>query len=328
MKVDILDTLDRVSKSVVSIDTCAFKEYFFNNRNDRKGSGFVVEKNHILTNAHVVKNQETVCIVINGQLMEGKVLSTCKMIDLAMISIDYRDLPILELGDSDKLRIGQTVYIIGNSLGLKGAPTVSSGIISGLQRSIRTDSTFLLDLIQTDAHLNPGNSGGPLIDDEGRVIGVTTAIVPFAQGIGFSIPSNMVKECVNQILTKGEFILPWVGIDGVSVTPRIDSHYNLGVDHGVLVTHVSPGSPADRAGISKMRRGLFQEISQWLSFRGIANPFSGMADVIVSINGEEIGDFEEFKKNIREREIGEILELEIVRYGSREKIQVEVGGIS
>ena len=212
-----LDIVEKVSQSTVHINTLQARNYF-NRRIPLRGigSGFVFEENgFIVTNHHVIKDASRIGIIQGKQILRGIIEGNCRRLDIALIRVDGLSLPKLELGDSDNLRVGQRVYAIGNPLGLEGGPTVTSGVISALNRSIQ-DKVSLQGLIQTDAAINPGNSGGPLIDLEGSVIGVNTAIISRAQGIGFAIPINSVKNCVVQIRKYGVIIL--LGLESRDLT--------------------------------------------------------------------------------------------------------------
>jgi S1-C subfamily serine protease len=201
-----------------------------------------------------------------------------------------RDLQSAELGDSDKLRVGQRVFAIGNPFGLAGGPTVTSGVISALNRTIQSDRGLIENLVQTDAAINPGNSGGPLVDLEGRIIAISTAIIPFAQGIGFAIPINSAKSCSTDILTEGGARRPWLGVVGLSLTEQIARYYGLPVGRGVLVTKVAGGSPAEDAGMND-------------------------GDIILQIDNTETPTIEDLVQEIRQRRAGESVRVFALRNG-------------
>jgi S1-C subfamily serine protease len=230
---EILDVIEAVTKSVVHINTVRVVQDYYNRRHPLKGagSGFILEPDgHIVTNAHVVRNADKIGVVLwDNRPVEGTVLGLCRGIDVAVVKIESDTLPAARLGESKELRVGQRVYAIGNPFGLVGGPTVTSGVISALDRSIQARNASFTGLVQTDAAINPGNSGGPLVDTDGCVVAINTAVIPYAQGIGFAIPIDMVKECVEQI-------------------KQYD--YNLNVDKGVLVTNVVPRSPAQKSGVT------------------------------------------------------------------------------
>jgi len=249
----VLDILEKVSKSVVNISTIKLVHHIFYQVVPVKGMGsgtIIDQKGYILTNNHVVRGAEKIAVTLwNGEVLEGNLMGSCTVHDMAVLKVKREGLPVAELGDSDKLRVGQRVYAIGNPFGLAGGPTITSGVISSLNRTIESKRGLLEDLVQTDAAVNPGNSGGPLVNLEGKVVAINTAIIPFAHGIGFAIPINSAKRCTNEIITTGISERPWLGIIGLSLTEEISRYYDLPVKRGVLVTKVMDGSPAQHAGI-------------------------------------------------------------------------------
>jgi len=179
-------------------------------------------------------------MVIQGQdIIEGRVIGSCRNTDISAIRVDSNDLVTAELGGSDKLRVGQRVYPICNPLGLMGAPTVTMGMISALNRSITGPNGRLMNVVQTDAAINPGNSGDPLVDVKGRVVAVNTAIIPYAQGIRFAISINSVKDCLSRIKIPKKYATPYIGIDDLGITLRIALYYGLYTSRGILVTNVT-----------------------------------------------------------------------------------------
>jgi len=302
---EILNVLETVSRSVVHINTVSIVRDYYHRALPLKGmgSGFIIESDGlIVTNAHVVRRAERIGVVLHdSNLVEGFVQGMCRSIDISVIKIDSDGLTAAELGDSDELRVGQRVYAIGNPFGLVGGPSVTSGVISALNRSIQRMEGSFTNLVQTDAPINPGNSGGPLIDTHGRVVAINTAIIPYAQGLGFAIPINTVKECVEQIKVHGRFTAPWVGIYGVSVTPQIASYYRLMIDRGVLVTNVVKGSPAHRSKIT-------------------------VGDVILDFDSVNIATVEDLKREIDSRRIGEMVRLNIMRERRRGVVDLKIEG--
>lgn len=302
---DILNVLETVTKSVVHINTLRVVRDHYHRRMPLRGmgSGFIIEPDgHIVTNAHVVRRADRIGVVLHdSNLIEGVIRGACQSIDVAVIKVDSAGLTAAELGDSDRLRVGQRVYAIGNPFGLVGGPTVTSGVVSALNRSIQDRRVSLQNLVQTDAPINPGNSGGPLVDTRGKVVAVNTAIIPYAQGIGFAIPINTVKECVEQIKVHGRYAKPWVGIYGVSVAPQVAEYYNLKADRGVLVTNVVKGSSASK---SKITAG----------------------DVIVAFDDVKINTVEDLKREIDRRSIGETARLLILRGRQRGYVDLKIEG--
>jgi len=302
---EILDVIETVTKSVVHINTVRVVQDYYNRRYPLKGSGsgFILEPDgHIVTNAHVVRNAAKIGVVLwDNRPVEGTVLGLCRGIDVAVVKIESDTLPAARLGVSKDLRVGQRVYAIGNPFGLVGGPTVTSGVINALDRSIQARNASFTGLVQTDAAINPGNSGGPLVDTDGRVVAINTAVIPYAQGIGFAIPIDTVKECVNQIKQYGMVTTPWVGIYGVTLSPQVARYYNLNTDRGVLVTNIIPRSPAQKSGVTP-------------------------GDVIVAINDSPVATIQDLKDEIDKRRIGDGVSLSVVRGTKRGKIDVLIEG--
>lgn len=229
------------------------------------GTGFIISSDGmIVTNKHVVTDEQAEYTVLmnNEKKYPAKVLARDPVSDLAILKIEMKDLPTVELGDSGNLKVGQSVIAIGNALG-EFRNTVSVGVISGLARSITAGGAGtaedLTNIIQTDAAINPGNSGGPLLNIAGQVIGINTAVAQGAQGIGFAIPINEVKNSIETVQKTGKISRPWLGVRYVMLTEDIAKQNNLSVTEGALVVRgdnrtdlaVIPGSPADKAGITE-----------------------------------------------------------------------------
>lgn len=248
---EIVELVERIRDGVVSIVTTRIGADSFLRPVPVRGvgSGFIISGNgYIITNNHVVRGLERVDIITpEGEKYIGLVVSTDPMKDLALLKIDRETKP-LRLGDSDRIRIGEIVLAIGSPLGLPG-PNVTMGVVSATGRNIEGEGVILEDLIQTDAAINPGNSGGPLINLDGEVIGVTTAMIPYAQGISFAIPINSVKRFLQMIVKYGRPIHPRIGVYLMDINPQLKTMYSLPVDHGLLVVRVQYGSPAYLSGI-------------------------------------------------------------------------------
>jgi S1-C subfamily serine protease len=289
---DVVEVIEKTSRSVVNINTLRVLHDFFYQVVPVKGmgSGFIVdEKGYILTNNHVIANAEKIAVTLtDGRVVEGRLVGTCRTADVAVIKIDGKNLVWSELGDSDKLRVGQRVFAIGNPFGLAGGPTVTSGVISALNRTIQSREGMFKDLVQTDAAINPGNSGGPLIDVEGRVVAINTAIIPFAQGIGFAIPVNVAKTCTSDLIAHGAMMRPWLGITGLSINREIAAQHELPVERGVFVANIAPNSPADKGGMRQR-------------------------DIILEFGGKRVDLIEELQKALADRNAGEKVELTVLR---------------
>jgi len=262
---DIASVVSKVSPSVVSVITTTQTRtpYYGGSQSEEgAGTGIIVSKDgYILTNKHVVNGVDTVGVVLaDGTKYDNvKVLGVDPLNDVAFLKIpDVHDLTAAELGDSTSVRVGQKVIAIGNSLG-QYENTVTSGIISGTNRQVSAQSgasvETLTDLIQTDAAINPGNSGGPLLNLQGQVIGINTAIAEDAQGIGFAVPIGSAKGLLKEVLTGGEVKRAYLGVNYISITADIAKEYDLPVKRGAYVFNgngkspVASGSPADKAGI-------------------------------------------------------------------------------
>src|SRR5512136_874011 len=204
---NVLDILEKVSQSVVNISTLKLVHHMFYQAIPvgGMGSGIIIDPNgYVLTNNHVVGGAEKISVTLwNGDVLEGRIVSACAVHDTAVVKVDKQNLSGAKLGDSDKLRVGQRVYAIGNPFGLAGGPSVTSGVVSAINRTIESNRGLIENLVQTDAAINIGNSGGPLVDLDGKVVAINTAIIPYAQGIGFAIPINEAKTCTNDMVRNG-----------------------------------------------------------------------------------------------------------------------------
>lgn len=290
--------------SVVGITTRSLRQIgFFQQEVGGVGSGVIVDSNgYILTNSHVIDNGNAKHIRVlfdNGDEKEAKVLWYDSLLDLAIIKVDAKNLPVAKLGDSDKLLVGEPAIAIGNPLGLEFQSTVTSGIISGLHRSINVEGNVIEDLIQTDASINQGNSGGPLLNSKGEVIGINTAKISSAEGLGFAIPINTVKPIIEQIIETGTYKTVVMGITGVEVElyeRRLG--IDLSADEGVVILEVVQNSPAHKAGL---RNG----------------------DVITKIDNKSIENMSQLKKALYNYKQGDKAKLTIIRNGTEEILEIE-----
>lgn len=262
-----------------------------------RGSGFIVsEDGKILTNNHVVSDADKITVTLSdGRTFEASVIGKDPTFDLAVLKIEAKDVPVLELGDSDKVRVGEWAVAIGNPLGLENSVTV--GVLSAKNRSINAKNFNFDGFLQTDAAINPGNSGGPLLSIEGKVIGINTAIIPYAQGIGFAIPINMAKQVMDDIVTYGKVRRGWLGVYVQPVTEDFAKAYGLKETKGALVSDVIQDSPAAKAGL----------------LRG---------DVIKSVAGKQVKDHKDFVMKVRHHMAGEKILLDIVRRTESKAIEV------
>ncbi|MBD2532083.1 trypsin-like peptidase domain-containing protein [Nostoc flagelliforme FACHB-838] len=272
------------------------------------GSGFIINSSgQILTNSHVVDGADRVTVTLkDGRTFDGKVLGEDPVTDVAAIKIDANNLPTLSVGNSDALQPGEAVVAIGNPLGLNN--TVTSGIISATGRSSSDigASDKRVDYIQTDAAINPGNSGGPLLNARGQVIGMNTAIIRGAQGLGFAIPINTVQRIAQELIATGKVDHPYLGVQMVTLTPEIKERIrnragdrlNLQADDGVLLVEIVPRSPASVAGLR-------------------------VGDVIKSINSQPVTKIEEVQKLVEKSKIGTKLPIEVERNGQIVQVGVQ-----
>lgn len=249
----ITGAVERLSESVVGIDSTRLtRDFRFGMVPvEGQGSGVIIDSRGIIvTNNHVIDESARVQVNLkDGRTFVGEVIGADPATDVALVKVNGDNLPFAVLGDSEKLKVGQIVLAIGNALGLPGAPTVSMGLIGALGRPLPGTDFVTEGLIQTDAAINPGNSGGPLADLDGKVIGMNTAMIPFAQGMGFAIPSETIKRIMDQITRHGRVVRPWLGISGMDVNKFVARRYNLAVEQGVLLAEVLREGPARDSGL-------------------------------------------------------------------------------
>ena len=300
----IVDAVEKVSKSVVNIASVRMvqDQLFRVFPVEGVGSGIIVDgKGFILTNNHVVDEAQKLRITLkDGNVFNGVVVGTDEVTDLAVVRVDSKEaLPFARLGNSDQLKIGEIVIAIGNPFGLTGGPTVTAGIVSALNRSLQFESGAL-ELIQTDAAINPGNSGGPLVNTNGEVIGINTAKMPYAQGIGFAVPVNTARVIMKDLMESGRITnRPWIGIATIKITRQLAQYDRLPTNDGVLIAQVESQSPADYADLRK-------------------------GDIVEAIDGKKITDPSQMSSNIRKRSINEKIIMTINRYGRRFDCQIQL----
>ncbi|MCH7786975.1 MAG: trypsin-like peptidase domain-containing protein [Chloroflexi bacterium] len=249
----IADLVDKVNPTVASISVeSVTRGLFFDFNDEGAGSGIVIRPDgYIVTNFHVIENASQIEVNLpNGKTYTAVVIGRDVITDLAIIKIDTdEDLPVANLVNSDSLKVGDWVVALGNALALKGGPTVTLGIVSARGRTITTDRGTLYDMIQTDAAINDGNSGGPVVNLNGEVIGISTAIFRQAQGIGFAVSSSVAMPIIDSLIEHGRVVRPLIGLTGADVTPARANRLNLPVDEGIIVTRMSRDGPAFKAGI-------------------------------------------------------------------------------
>ncbi|MHB8395588.1 MAG: S1C family serine protease [Thermoplasmataceae archaeon] len=304
MQEEILEAVSRIRDSVVSVDSSRISYSRYGIAPVRgSGSGIVVSgSGYIVTNNHVIQDSENVTVRLqDGTETEGFVIGGDEATDIALVKIEKRGLKHAELGDSDSVKVGQIVLAVGNALGLPGDPTVSMGVVGAVGRPMPWADFIFEGLIQTDAAINPGNSGGPLVDLSGNVIGINTAMIPFAQGMGFSIPSNTVKRVMEQVLEHGMVLRPYIGISGVSVDREVSQRLGIKTTGGVLVVRVSQASPAYYAGIRK-------------------------GDVITSANEKKVSNIRDLLEELSRHKPGETISITATRSGRMMEAKVRLAG--
>ena len=264
------------------------------------GSGFIISNNgFIVTNSHVVSGAKKIIVNLqDGRQYAAKLIGNDPPTDIAVLQIDEKDLSTALFGDSDQLQVGQLAVAIGNPYGFQYS--VTAGVVSALGRTLRSESGRLIDdVIQTDVALNPGNSGGPLVDSNGLVIGVNTAVILPAQGLCFAVASNLVQYVVGKLILDGKVRRGFIGIAGqvVRLNARIVNHHQLNVRSGILIQSMEPKSPAHHSGLL-------------------------IGDVIVGFNQQPIGSIDDLHKFLDESTIGRQVELLVLRNRRKERVRI------
>jgi len=287
----IADVVAKVKPSVVAINVEITTYDFLNRPFTQKGagSGWIIDDNGIIvTNNHVVEGAETITVTLADDRIysvDTKTVATDPLTDLAMLKINAENLTAVSVGDSTKLRVGDWVIAIGNSLG-EGI-SATSGIVSALDVSLAVDTgQTLYDLIQTDAAINPGNSGGPLVNMAGEVIGITSAKIAEVgvEGMGYAISIDTALPIIEDLVTTGYVIRPWLGVGLYTVNEGLAAFYRLAVNQGALITEISTGSPADKAGLK-------------------------VNDIITGFDDKEIASVDDLIQAIRASQIGQRVEI-------------------
>ncbi len=301
---EMINIIERVGPSVVNVNTVRLVHDYYMNVVPLRGmgSGIIIDSDgHIMTNNHIVEGAEQIEVTLfDGRKLNGNLIGTDPTSDIAVVKVSDGSLPPATIADTSDIKVGQTAIAIGNPFGfLLRGPTVTVGVISALKRTIQAEKGVFENLMQTDAHINPGNSGGPLVNARGEVIGINSANIPFAQGIGFSIPMSLAKHIADELIKYGKVVRPWLGILGVGVNPQISQYYNLPVDKGILVTRVFPDSPASRAGIAP-------------------------GDMIVSAEKKELNEMEELSKEVRGKKVGEKIDITVMHGPMKREVDIKL----
>jgi serine protease Do len=318
------DLAERVAPAVVSIQTSGtvsmgvpslppgFEDFFGGRpwqhpgqpqerKSSGEGSGFVISPDgYVVTNNHVVENMDEITVhFLGGKALDAKIVGRDPKTDIALLKVDPEGekLDTIALGDSDAVRAGDWVVAIGNPFGLEH--TVTAGIVSAKHRRDITNESYE-DFIQTDAAINPGNSGGPLIDLDGRVIGINTAIRSNANTIGFSVPINQAKQILPQLRADGRVTRGWLGVQIQAVTPELADHFELENSRGALVSQVLPDTPAAKGGIER-------------------------GDIIVEFNGEPIAEWRDLPLVVANTSVDEKAKVVLYRDGKRKSMNIRIG---
>jgi len=314
---------EKVADGVVNVTSTAMQLDFFFNAYPTQGSGsgsVIDAKGHILTNHHVVAEAQKLEVTLaDGSKWPATLVGSDPESDLAVIKIEAprEKLKVVSMGDSRNLRIGQKVLAIGNPFGLQR--TLTTGIISSLGRTIRSDvGTLIEDVIQTDAAINPWNSGGPLLNSDGEIIGVNSAILSPSGGnvgIGFAVPVNTARRVVPELLAKGYVSYPWIGATIQSLIPEIAKYRNLKIERGAMIAEVVKGGPADKAGLKGGHQRV--QVGNMIVLVG--------GDVVVRVDQHDVKSNDELIHYIREKKPGDTILLKVYRNGSFLDVRLTLG---
>ena len=289
----ISELVHRIEPAVASISVeSVSRGMFFDFTDEGAGTGIVIrEDGYIVTNFHVIQGANEIRVSLSdGSAYDARVVGRDIISDLAVVKIDAEDLPTVTMGDSDGIKVGDWVVALGNALALKGGPTVTLGIVSARGRTISTERGDLYDLIQTDAAINDGNSGGPLINLDGDVVGINTAILRNAQGIGFAVSSSAAQPIIDSLIAHGRVTRPLIGLSGADITPARADRLGLTAREGIIVTRMTQEGPAYSAGVR-------------------------VGDVIAKLNGIPTPDMASFLTLLWTFDVGQEIDVEYIRDG-------------
>jgi len=314
---------EKVADGVVNVTSTAIQMDFLFNAFPTQGSGsgsIIDTKGHILTNYHVVANAQKLEVTLaDGSKWPAKLIGSDPDNDLVVIKIDppKEKLKVIPMGDSKSLRIGQKVLAIGNPFGLQR--TLTTGIISSLGRTIRSEAgTLIEDVIQTDAAINPGNSGGPLLNSEGEIVGINSAIISPTGGnvgIGFAIPVNTAKRVVPELVSKGYVTYPYIGATIQSLIPEMAKDLKLKIERGAMISEVVKGGPADKAGLKGGNQRI--QVGNMIVLVG--------GDIVVKADQKEVKTSDELIHYIREKKPGDTILLKVFRKDGLIDVKVTLG---
>ena len=310
---NVADVIEKTTRSVVGISKLKSAGSSILSKSTESelglGTGVIVsEDGYILSNEHVTGTKYSKCYITleNGNNYDGTVVWSDSDLDLSITKINAKNLEYVNLGDSDKIRVGETVYAIGNPIGFEFRRTVTSGIISAKNRTIKIEednkSSYMTDLIQTDATINPGNSGGPLIYPNGDIVGINTVKISTAEGIGFAIPINIIKPIIESLKTTGNFEEATIGIYAYDkeVIPYIDSNFNVNLEEGIYVAQITKNGAADN---TELKEG----------------------DIITTIDSKELNTMNDLRQYIYSKKPGDEVKLQIKRGKISKEISLILG---
>lgn len=317
-----ISVYEAVSPGVVNITSISYKEDFWGfdvYPQQGSGSGSIIDKaGHILTNFHVIQGAQELKVVLSDKsTYDARFVGADPDNDLAVIKIDAPadKLHTVPLGTSQSLAVGQKVLAIGNPFGLDR--TLTRGIISGLGRPLKASNGRTIDnVIQTDASINPGNSGGPLLNSNGEIIGINTAIYSpsgGSVGIGFAVPVDIARNILPDLLAYGRVLRPWLGISTIQITPRLASRLALNIKEGLIVRGTLPNGPAAKAGIIGSEQ-----------YRIVDNRIQLLADILTKVDGQKIASEEDLYRVLKDRRPNDVVWVEIIRDGKPLKIKVQL----
>lgn len=310
---NVADVIENTTRSVVGISKLKNAGSSILSKSTESelglGTGVIVsEDGYILSNEHVTGTKYSKCYITleNGNNYDGTVVWSDSDLDLSITKINAKNLEYVNLGDSDKIRVGETVYAIGNPIGFEFRRTVTSGIISAKNRTIKIEednkSSYMTDLIQTDATINPGNSGGPLIYPNGDIVGINTVKISTAEGIGFAIPINIIKPIIESLKSSGNFEEATIGIYAYDkeVIPYIDSNFNVNLEKGIYVAQITKNGAADN---TELKEG----------------------DIITTIDSKELNTMNDLRKYIYSKKPGDEVKLQIKRGKISKEVSLILG---
>ena len=305
----IAEIAAEVRPAVVFIATQELSLDFFLQPTQQEGAGSGVifdAAGYVLTNNHVIENARYIRITLpDGRTFEDITLvGSDPLTDLAVLKIEGENLPVAKLGNSDSLQVGDWVVAIGNALGLDGGPTVTAGVVGAIGRSIRESSSATMDeLIQTDAAINPGNSGGPLVNMNGEVVGINTAIDTRGQGIGFAISINLARPIIEELIKTGRIVRAFIGVNVMTLNPNVASQLGIEPRDGVVIVALTLSGPAAQAGLL-------------------------IGDIVIAIDGEPVMTARDIQRTIRSKKPDEKIAVTLIRDNKEQTITVTLGELS